>query len=116
MRAEIDHYIQESGLAYTHCWQPGDVLLHDNLGTAHLALPGTQGDPAEVGVRLMERCTVRGDVPLTAAAGGGFSFVDRGERRAYLEALWDSGARLGMSSAQQAELRAEIEGVGGDVR
>ena len=30
-------------------WQKGDMVINDNLGLAHYAVPGTQGDRNKVG-------------------------------------------------------------------
>ena len=51
---ELDKY------RYVHQWQPGDLLITDNLAVAHMASPGTQYDRTEVGLRVMHRVTVNG--------------------------------------------------------
>ena len=51
---ELDKY------RYIHQWQPGDLVIIDNLAVAHMASPGTQYDRKEVGLRVMHRVTING--------------------------------------------------------
>ena len=51
---ELDKY------RYVHEWQPGDLVILDNLAVAHMASPGTQYDREEVGLRVMHRVVTYG--------------------------------------------------------
>ena len=48
-------------------WQEGDFMVIDNLAVAHYATEGTQDRPDEVGLRILHRTTIGGDVPPTKA-------------------------------------------------
>lgn len=102
-------------LVYRHKWKAGDFLIHDNLATAHLASPETQVPPAQSGLRVLDRAAVLSKAPLVAFSGGGESFVDLSERRAYLAKLWHSPVREGMTPEQLDDLRKECQRVGLDM-
>ncbi|CAK0860171.1 unnamed protein product, partial [Prorocentrum cordatum] len=55
-------------LVYRHRWETGDLLIHDNLATAHLASAGTQAPASQVGLRVLDRAAVAGARPLRAWA------------------------------------------------
>lgn len=110
-------------LVYCHRWERGDLLIHDNLATAHLASAGTQAPPSQVGLRVLDRAAVAGAGPLRAWAPGrlprradggqdGSSFVDVQERRGFLRRLWHSQVRHGMTEEQLEGLRAECADAG----
>ena len=50
-----------SGLGFAMKWQPGDFAINDNLGLAHYASEGTQGDRRRVGLRILHRTTIIGN-------------------------------------------------------
>ena len=54
---EISSYISSGDFTYRHVWQPGDVVLWENGGTAHRA---TATSPEHL--RIMDRTSVVGDV------------------------------------------------------
>jgi len=41
-------------------WEAGDMTINDNLGLAHYATPGTQGNRDQVGLRILHRTTIMG--------------------------------------------------------
>ena len=43
-------------------WEPGDLILSDNLAVGHMASSDTQLPPSEVGLRVMHRTVVKGYV------------------------------------------------------
>jgi len=113
-------------LVYRHRWETGDLLIHDNLATAHLASAGTQAPASQVGLRVLDRAAVAGARPLRAWAperlpehsGGGqdgSSFIDIQERRGFLRRLWHSQIRHDMSEEQLEGLRVECADAGLDV-
>lgn len=57
---ELEAAILQSGLIYTHEWQPGDFIISDNCAVGHEATPETQLPVEEVGLRVMHRTTTRG--------------------------------------------------------
>lgn len=57
-------------------WEQGDFTINDNLGLAHYASEGTQGDWQEVGLRILHRTTIVGGpetVPQKADGRKSFS-------------------------------------------
>lgn len=63
-------------------WEAGDFTINDNLGLAHYASPGTQGDSSENGLRVLHRTTVLGGpetVPHKADGRGSFPFAANGD-------------------------------------
>lgn len=52
-----------SELVYAHAWRPGDFIIADNAALGHEATPETQRPRAEVGLRVMHRCTLAGTTP-----------------------------------------------------
>ena len=57
-------------------WEAGDFSINDNLGVAHYADPGTQGDRAKVGLRLLHRTTIMGgEETIPTKADGRAAFV-----------------------------------------
>lgn len=66
-RALIDElmaFATQPRFAYTHKWQPHDLLLWDNRSVVHRATPFESSTEK----RLMVRTTIAGDVPTLAAA------------------------------------------------
>jgi len=54
----FDH-LERPEMIYEHVWQPGDVIVWDNLGTVHAR---TDFDPAER--RVLRRMAIRGSRPM----------------------------------------------------
>jgi len=42
---------------YEHVWQPGDIIVWDNLSTVHARTDWPKGEP-----RTLRRCTVQGEL------------------------------------------------------
>jgi alpha-ketoglutarate-dependent taurine dioxygenase len=57
------HATQEK-YTYRHRWQPGDLVIWDNTGTMHRAMPFEVGSARE-----FHRCTLDGEEPVTSPAG-----------------------------------------------
>lgn len=56
------HATQEQ-FTYRHKWQPGDLVIWDNTGSMHRAMPFEEGS-----VRLFHRCTLNGEEAITGVA------------------------------------------------
>lgn len=56
----ISESIERSNRILRWRWSSGDLLMVDNLAVAHHASDGTQGSVDQVGLRLMQRTTVKG--------------------------------------------------------
>jgi len=54
-------YKDNGALIYTHRWEPGDLVITDNLALGHMASANTQCTTDEVGLRVMHRTIVRGN-------------------------------------------------------
>jgi len=54
-------WCRQPQFVYRHKWQMGDVLIWDNTGTMHRAMPYDAGRG-----RLLHRITLLGEEPLTA--------------------------------------------------
>jgi alpha-ketoglutarate-dependent taurine dioxygenase len=50
---------------YPHQWEEGDLILANNLTVAHRTGPGAHASAEEVGLRVMHRVTVMGNIDLT---------------------------------------------------
>ncbi|KAL4458193.1 hypothetical protein ABPG75_013058 [Micractinium tetrahymenae] len=50
-------------LKYSHQWQPGDVLIADNMALAHQAAGETAMPAEQVGLRIMHRTATKGIYP-----------------------------------------------------
>jgi taurine dioxygenase len=59
---QLNAAIVRPELVYTHRWRPGDLLLWDNRCTLHKAEPYDVATEA----RVLRRCTVVGEVPISA--------------------------------------------------
>jgi alpha-ketoglutarate-dependent taurine dioxygenase len=55
----LQEWVTSSRFTYLHEWQVGDLVIWDNRGTMHRALPYA----AESG-RLMHRTTIAGEEPF----------------------------------------------------
>ena len=60
---ELFLHMEQPRFIHEHVWQPGDLLMRDNLCTIHAR---TDFDRAER--RVLRRVTVRGDQPEAASA------------------------------------------------
>lgn len=60
LQQELTKLLNTSALGLRMQWRAGDFAINDNLGLAHYASEGTQGDRAEVGLRILHRTTVLG--------------------------------------------------------
>jgi taurine dioxygenase len=58
LTSEIESKFDTFGLRMK--WDVGDFMINDNLGLAHYATQGTQGDWREVGLRILHRTTIVG--------------------------------------------------------
>ena len=65
LRTLVDDFVASAAQpVYRHDWREGDVVLVDNLATAHLAPPETQKPPDEIGLRVLHRVVVAGTAAL----------------------------------------------------
>ncbi|CAD7943330.1 unnamed protein product [Amoebophrya sp. A120] len=65
----------EENIGLAMKWQKGDFAINDNLGLAHYATEGTQGDPRRAGLRILHRTTVvGGEETIPRKADGRRSF------------------------------------------
>ena len=65
LRRLVDDFVASAAQpVYRHDWREGDVVLVDNLATAHLAPPETQKKPEEIGLRVLHRVVVAGTAAL----------------------------------------------------
>ena len=65
LRTLVDGFVASAAQpVYRHDWREGDVVLVDNLATAHLAPPETQKPPDEIGLRVLHRVVVAGTAAL----------------------------------------------------
>ena len=65
LRTLVDDFVASAAQpVYRHDWREGDVVLVDNLATAHLAPPETQRPAAEIGLRVLHRVVVAGTAAL----------------------------------------------------
>jgi len=56
-----EELVKDGGsLQYSHKWEPGDLVITDNLAVAHEADPDTQLPREQVGLRVMHRVTIKG--------------------------------------------------------
>mmetsp|Transcript_23454 Transcript_23454/g.38087 ORF Transcript_23454/g.38087 Transcript_23454/m.38087 type:complete len:327 (-) Transcript_23454:314-1294(-) len=55
---QIESKLDEIGIRMK--WEQGDFMISDNLGLAHYASEGTQGDAESVGLRILHRTTIVG--------------------------------------------------------
>ena len=67
LSAQLDSAVDVVGIKVR--WEPGDLALCDNLAAAHYAPPGTQGPRERVGLRILHRITIAGEVVPTKADG-----------------------------------------------
>eukprot|EP01083_Nonionella_stella_P143762 447468_1 len=69
-REETEHMLEEIGLfiekckedhlMYKHQYEEGDLLISDNLAVIHEAVPSTQFNTNQIGLRIMDRITIGG--------------------------------------------------------
>ena len=65
LRTLVDDFVASAAQpVYRHDWREGDVVLVDNLATAHLAPPDTQKPVSEIGLRVLHRVVVAGTAAL----------------------------------------------------
>jgi taurine dioxygenase len=62
---ELNASIIRPELVYTHRWRPGDLVIWDNRCMLHKAEPYDTAKEA----RVLRRCTVVGEVPISTQAG-----------------------------------------------
>ena len=80
LRTLVDDFVASAAQpVYRHDWREGDVVLVDNLATAHLAPPETQRPAAEIGLRVLHRVVVAGTAAL--AARGRYRWLGRATAR-----------------------------------
>ena len=61
--SELFAFAEDPAIIYEHVWQKGDLLMTDNRCCIH-----ARHDFPRDQVRLLRRCTVKGDRSLNAAA------------------------------------------------